>query len=342
MLSQPVPQFQPQSQFQPQPQPQPELHSHSFYYPTPDAAFQAIRQGDCHIALAARVQGYGFDTYEGNAPAPDRTTGHGAGHDLGHNAGEGGGQSVGQDVSQNSRQHEGQGTGQSIGQNASQNASQNAGQGASQSAGHNAGQHEGQDAGRSASQSAGHNADNAGQVCGRGWGRGLEAAAQAFLQDGPSLILTAGSPDALAEDLAPAFTPAMRPLLEDALHLARRYCAATGMEAVRFRLERINHDSCRRFHVDHVVLRLLCTYVGPGVQWRQADAGEKAVVHQAQTGAVALLKGGCYPGWQPEGAVQHRSPPLSALAVPTTRLLLTLDAPQACGMSDDQRRIVRG
>lgn len=313
MLSQPVP--QPQSQFQPQP----ELYSHSFYYPTPDAAFQAIRQADCHIALAARVQGHSFETDEGSHPAPDRTTGHGAGHDLGHNAGEGGGQSVGQDVSQNARQHEGQGTGQSVGQNASQNA----GQGASQSAGHNTGH-------------------NTGQGFGRGWGRGLEAAAQAFLQDGPSLILTAGSPDALAEELAPAFTPAMRPLLEDALHLARRYCAATGMEAVRFRLERINHDSCRRFHVDHVVLRLLCTYVGPGVQWRQADAGEKAVVHQAQTGAVALLKGGCYPGWQPEGAVQHRSPPLSALAVPTTRLFLTLDAPQACGMSDDQRRIVRG
>ncbi|MFT9215424.1 MAG: DUF1826 domain-containing protein [Acetobacter malorum] len=178
-------------------------------------------------------------------------------------------------------------------------------------------------------------------VADRALGAGLENAAQTYLEDGPSLILTAGTPDELAQELAPAFTPATRALLEDALGLVDSYCAATQVDAVRFRLERITHDSCRRFHVDHVVLRLLFTYVGPGVQWRVADLGEDAEVYQAEAGAVALLKGGCYPGWQPEGAVQHRSPPLSALAKPVTRLLLTLDAPQACGMSDDQRRIVR-
>ncbi|OUJ07824.1 DUF1826 domain-containing protein [Acetobacter malorum] len=172
-------------------------------------------------------------------------------------------------------------------------------------------------------------------------GQSLENAAQNYLEDGPALILTAGTPEELAHELAPVFTPATRALLEDALALADRYCAATRMDAVRFRLEQITHDSCRRFHVDHVVLRLLCTYVGPGVQWRQADLGEEAAVYQAEAGAVALLKGGCYPGWQPEGAVQHRSPPLSTLAKPITRLLLTLDAPQACGMSDNQRQIVQ-
>lgn len=178
-------------------------------------------------------------------------------------------------------------------------------------------------------------------VADRALGQDLENAAQTYLEDGPSLILTAGTPDELAQELAPLFTAATRALLEDALGLVDRYCAATRMDAVRFRLERITHDSCRRFHVDHVVLRLLCTYVGPGVQWRVADLGEGAPVYQAKAGDVALLKGGCYPGWQPEGAVQHRSPPLSKLTKPTTRLLLTLDAPQACGMSDDQRRIVR-
>lgn len=178
-------------------------------------------------------------------------------------------------------------------------------------------------------------------VADRVLGQDLEKAAQIYLEDGPSLILTAGTPDELAQELAPLFTPTTRALLEDALGLVDSYCAATQMDAVRFRLERITHDSCRRFHVDHVVLRLLCTYVGPGVQWRVADRGEDAPVYQAEAGAVALLKGGCYPGWQPEGAVQHRSPPLSTLAKPVTRLLLTLDAPQACGMSDDQRRIVR-
>lgn len=172
-------------------------------------------------------------------------------------------------------------------------------------------------------------------------GPDLEKAAQTYLKDGPSLILMADTPEALAQELAPVSTPETQPLLADALGLVGRYCAATGMDAVRFRLERITSDSCRRFHVDHVVLRLLCTYVGPGVQWRLAEQGDEAPVYQAEAGEVALLKGGCYPGWQPEGAVQHRSPPLSTLAVPTTRLLLTLDAPQACGMTEDQRRIVR-
>ncbi|GAN68767.1 DUF1826 domain-containing protein [Acetobacter orleanensis] len=175
----------------------------------------------------------------------------------------------------------------------------------------------------------------------RGLGQALDNAARIYLENGPALILTAGTPSALRQELTSLFTGATRVLLEDALALVEHYCAATEMEAVRFRLERITHDSCRRFHVDHVVLRLLCTYVGPGVQWRLANAGENAVVHQADAGTVALLKGGCYPGWQPEGAVQHRSPPLSSLPTPTTRLLLTVDAPQACGMSDEQRQVVR-
>lgn len=183
----------------------------------------------------------------------------------------------------------------------------------------------------------------------RALGLELEQAARTYLAEGPSLILTAGTPHVLRQELAPHFTETTRFLLEDALGLVERYCRATEMEAVRFRLERISHDSCRHFHMDHVVLRLLCTYVGPGVQWRLAGAAENiaknteesAIVYQAEAGTVALLKGGCYPGWQPEGAVLHRSPPLSALATPTTRLLLTLDAPQACGMSDEQRRVVR-
>lgn len=178
-------------------------------------------------------------------------------------------------------------------------------------------------------------------VAARALGQDLEKAARACLARGPSLILSAGTPDALARELMPVFPPAQRAVLEDALGLADSYCAAAGMEAVRFRLERITDDSCCRFHVDHVVLRLLCTYVGPAVQWRMAAEGEVAPVQQVATGAVALLKGRCYPGWQPEGAVEHRSPPLSTLPMPTQRLVLTLDAPQACGMTEGQRRIVR-
>ena len=46
--------------------------------------------------------------------------------------------------------------------------------------------------------------------------------------------------------------------------LASIMARLTGRPYVRVRLERVNHNACRYFHVDRVAYRLVCTYRGPG------------------------------------------------------------------------------
>ena len=71
----------------------------------------------------------------------------------------------------------------------------------------------------------------------------------------------------------PTRSKALAPLFDDVSLLAGLYGRLVGRPAVRLRLERITEDACRRFHADHVRLRLLCTYRGPGTEWL-ADAGD--------------------------------------------------------------------
>jgi hypothetical protein len=97
-------------------------------------------------------------------------------------------------------------------------------------------------------------------------------------------------------------------------------------------------DGCRRFHVDHTRLRLLCTYRGPGTEWlahdqvdRQALAAHQpndAILRHGQPRHlepfwVGVLKGERFPGNAGRGLV-HRSPPVADTG--TTRVLVCLDA----------------
>ncbi|WP_242010160.1 DUF1826 domain-containing protein [Acetobacter conturbans] len=107
--------------------------------------------------------------------------------------------------------------------------------------------------------------------------------------------------------------PGSEVLVEDMLDRVRLYQRLTGVGNVRFPLERIFGDSCRRFHVDHVTLRLLCTYASPGVQWKFTDAH---AIHETKAGVVTVLKGLCSPGWSETGAVLHHSPPLFGAGCP--------------------------
>ncbi|MFT8892523.1 MAG: DUF1826 domain-containing protein [Acetobacter papayae] len=156
----------------------------------------------------------------------------------------------------------------------------------------------------------------------------VKDAAARWVSHGPELFLSRGTVEIIETELQPVMPASTQPLVEDMLALARCYQQVAGIHELRFRLEKIDHDSCRRFHVDYVPLRLLCTYVGPGVQWRHAS---DQLVHKTPAGWLTLLKGKLYPGWEAERAVLHRSPPLSVLKAPVTRLLLTLDYVDACG-----------
>ncbi|MGE4480264.1 DUF1826 domain-containing protein [Acidocella sp.] len=166
----------------------------------------------------------------------------------------------------------------------------------------------------------------------------LAEAASLCLAAGPRLVLARGPLEELRATLAQALPAQAMPLSDDILNLAETYRDLTGHQELRLRLERITGDSCRKFHVDCVGLRLLCTYKGPAVQWTK-DGG--VTIHEAGTGAVVLLKGKHFANWSEADGVLHRSPPLSGHPRPeTARLLLTLDEVDACGADPAEKRLI--
>jgi hypothetical protein len=100
------------------------------------------------------------------------------------------------------------------------------------------------------------------------------------------------------------------------------------------RLRVLDKPMCPRFHFDHVPLRLITTYAGPGSEWLREDAmprhrlGEPAAephdsrdIQQLLAGEVALFKGEKWAGNEGAGII-HRSPLTSPA---NKRLILTLD-----------------
>lgn len=122
------------------------------------------------------------------------------------------------------------------------------------------------------------------------------------------LLLAAGCP----------WTPEGLALVDEIADLARCFARLTGCTALRLRLEVVETDACRKFHVDQLCARLLCTLSGPGTQWIEAGGGSQ--VMQMAAGEVGIFKGRL---WAEEPAILHRSPPIAALG--DTRLLLVLD-----------------
>lgn len=113
-------------------------------------------------------------------------------------------------------------------------------------------------------------------------------------------------------------TAAIAPIATDIAALVRHHAALTGINRVALRLEVVETDACHRFHADYVTLRTLCTYIGPGTQWRrpaQSDA-----ILQIATGMPAVFKGRLL---LDPPTVLHRSPPISASGA--ARLILVLD-----------------
>ncbi len=156
-----------------------------------------------------------------------------------------------------------------------------------------------------------------------GWGR-LTAP---LLAAAPFGAAAEGSPDAAVEDLFAALgLPLPAGLAADIAQLAHVFAAIARREEVRIRLEGVTHDSCRRFHVDSVGLRLLCTYRGPGTQWTMCGPDCPAP-HAAPACAVLLLKGSRHDPPAPPDCL-HRSPPVSRLPENRrARLLLRIDEP---------------
>lgn len=122
--------------------------------------------------------------------------------------------------------------------------------------------------------------------------------------------------------------------IADISWLISAYACLLGARRVGVRLRALDKAMCPRFHVDHVPVRLITTYAGPGSQWLEDGAIERgrlgrvdaqpvqgAAVQQIHCAEVALLKGENWRGNEGRGLV-HRSP---ALLDGERRLILTLD-----------------
>ncbi|MGF1446368.1 MAG: DUF1826 domain-containing protein [Pikeienuella sp.] len=124
---------------------------------------------------------------------------------------------------------------------------------------------------------------------------------------------TSGTPDCEDRDR----------LIDDVAALSERFAGLMEAPYLRLRLDVITTNACRRFHIDSVTARLICTYRGTGTQYGLAVAGaEPDPILTVPTGAPILLRGTLWPG-QAQSGLLHRSPPIAGTG--ETRLVLVLD-----------------
>ena len=126
--------------------------------------------------------------------------------------------------------------------------------------------------------------------------------------------------------------PERRRLIEDISAQATIFAGLMGAAFLRLRLDVIAHDACRKFHLDAITARLICTYRGTGTQYGiSTDGAEPAQVFTVPTGAPIVLRGTLWPTDPPAGLL-HRSPPIAGSG--ETRLLLVLDPVEDAANTD--------
>ncbi|MFQ6549637.1 DUF1826 domain-containing protein [Aestuariibius sp. 2305UL40-4] len=112
-------------------------------------------------------------------------------------------------------------------------------------------------------------------------------------------------------------------LIADIAALADIFAGLMDARYLQLRLTAVATNACRRFHVDAVTARLVCTYRGTGTQYGPStDGADPQQVATVPTGAPILLRGTLWPGEPPSGLL-HRSPPIEGTG--ETRLVLVLD-----------------
>lgn len=107
-------------------------------------------------------------------------------------------------------------------------------------------------------------------------------------------------------------------LATEVADLALLFAPIMQASVVRVRLEVIETDACRKFHMDYVPARLLTTFCGRGTEWQHAERPHQ--VHAMAPGDVAIFKGRLLAD---EPRILHRSPPIAGTG--ESRLLLAID-----------------
>ena len=112
-------------------------------------------------------------------------------------------------------------------------------------------------------------------------------------------------------------------LVDDIAALSDIFAGLMRARWLRLRLDPVTTNACRRFHIDAVTARLICTYRGTGTQYGiSTDGAQPARIFTVPTGAPIVLRGTLWPE-QPRSGLLHRSPPIEGTG--ETRLLLVLD-----------------
>ena len=112
-------------------------------------------------------------------------------------------------------------------------------------------------------------------------------------------------------------------LVNDIATLAEAFADQTRTPYLRMRLSVVTTNACRKFHVDTITTRLICTYRGTGTQYgRSANGTDPETVVTVRAGSPIVLRGRLWPNEPPSDLV-HRSPPIEGSG--ETRLVLVLD-----------------
>ena len=112
-------------------------------------------------------------------------------------------------------------------------------------------------------------------------------------------------------------------LVEDIVTLAERFAGLMDTKFLQLRFDVVHDDACRKFHIDAVTARLVCTYRGPGTQYGiSTDGNEPKRVFSVPTGSPILLRGTKWPE-PPQSGLLHRSPPIEGTG--TVRFVLVID-----------------
>ena len=112
-------------------------------------------------------------------------------------------------------------------------------------------------------------------------------------------------------------------LEQDISDLAARFAQMMRVNYLRLRLDAITTNACRKFHIDAIYARLICTYRGTGTQYGiSTDGSDPKRVFTVGTGAPMVLRGTLWPQDPPSGLL-HRSPPIADTG--ETRLVLVFD-----------------
>ncbi|ETX11954.1 hypothetical protein OCH239_18995 [Roseivivax halodurans JCM 10272] len=118
--------------------------------------------------------------------------------------------------------------------------------------------------------------------------------------------------------------PERRRLIDDFGALADIFSDVMDARWLRLRLDVVTGNACRRFHVDRITARLVCTYRGTGTQYGTSETGddEPQTIHTVPTGSPLVMLGTLW-HVRPDQGLRHRSPPIEGGG--ETRLLLVLD-----------------